>query len=45
MSYEIYPPHPFKSALSLWYFKGEKEDITKAEIEDLLNKLFLELNQ
>ena len=27
------------------YFKGEKEDITKAEIEDLLRKLFLELDQ
>ena len=25
------------------YFKGEKEDITKAEIETLLRKLFLEL--
>ena len=25
------------------YFKGEKEDITKAEIEGLLKKLFLEL--
>ncbi len=27
------------------YFKGEKEDITKVEIEDLLGKSFLELNQ
>ena len=27
------------------YFKGEKEDITKAEIEDLLKKLFSELEQ
>jgi len=27
------------------YFKGEKEDITKAEIEDLLKKLFLELDE
>jgi len=27
------------------YFKGEKEDVTKEEIEDLLRKLFLELNQ
>jgi mRNA-degrading endonuclease RelE of RelBE toxin-antitoxin system len=27
------------------YFKGEKEDITKGEIENLLRKLFLELDQ
>ena len=27
------------------YFKGEKEDITKAEIEVLLKKLILELDQ
>jgi len=27
------------------YFKGEKEDITKEEIENLLKKLFLELDQ
>jgi mRNA-degrading endonuclease RelE of RelBE toxin-antitoxin system len=27
------------------YFKGEKEDITKEEIENLLRKLFLELDQ
>jgi hypothetical protein len=27
------------------YFKGEKEDITKTEIESLLRKLFLELDQ
>ena len=27
------------------YFKGEKEDISKAEIEALLKKLFLELAQ
>jgi mRNA-degrading endonuclease RelE of RelBE toxin-antitoxin system len=27
------------------YFKGEKEDITKEEIENLLRKLFLELGQ
>jgi len=27
------------------YFKGEKEDVTKAEIEALLKKLLLELEQ
>jgi mRNA-degrading endonuclease RelE of RelBE toxin-antitoxin system len=27
------------------YFKGEMEDVTKAEIEALLRKLFLELEQ
>jgi len=31
--------------LLLAYFKGEKEEITKAEIEVLLKKLILELDQ
>jgi hypothetical protein len=29
----------------LVYFKGERQDITKAEIEALLKKLLLELEQ
>jgi hypothetical protein len=30
---------------NLQIFKGEKEDVTKEEIEDLLRKLFSERNQ